>query len=1221
MHLNDTQIDRRCRLILSRIKKDYYPGHLQFDFRLASLLIRKQASKGNNAAASDVSDQSSPSDDSHGDHAPHRSSQASGKRRKHYKQSGAKNGKSTASRYESEQSSQSDDSHSNHAPHRSSRTSAKRRNHRKHTEGARALSVAMTLNSPPVATRVTIRLTTLPLPSSKHRKRSKSRKDKGAASRHNPDPSSDGNEDAARTSRHRPTTSRKRCKRKLEGEDEKNEEPEDSDDLDQDTFATTDGKPWAEAAMAWLKLIHKHQFALSSLIKEKIFATDLYFLDPNTTQHFESVSLVFPQRFSLLQIVMSEPFSDKEKSNMDTALHSSRPAMPFIEEDEDVGAKIKTEDASQKRPLEEDDARDVKKPKEMYLDEDLAYGGEPVQKYNGEIPYNFNIHECLPEHEVNSRHHKENFNFHGKKLTPPLLAELEKYTAQDDELKNFYNNFAKKRIFSKPGAIRYGLIGPTGAGKSTLINTLNSVGSLSTESAASRSSTQVAIVFANALQENFQIFVSIFHEITIKNMLRQCLQEIMVVVQTPVSERVGQDYKEASQDATASLLILRSLITSLKAELKNLRAVEKFLSNNPMVNRDDTSKLVDHFLALIQQRAVDNGVDWENRRMRVSALNAEDVNRKIQTFAEPDGLASIVSQITIRFRSALLAQGIEVVDLPGLNDNNTLMRDAAIQVLKNCHKIIVVTPMERFVSNQDLKNLLNMAIDLKRIENVILVIRGREEYNERNMERSLDLSDAEEKAFETLQDDLTDAKDKLKELRFEGTEDEDAYKDQVRKVDKLEQKLYLMRLEIRDRLFNQSFARDYEDINGRQLRMMTVSGVAYKEHSTSSASTRKPYLPVEETNIPKLRDLLCKEHGNAEVETFKDHLEVQKKYARQLLIWIDPENLPSRDAVIAIFNSQLSVSLGEEAGKLRKVVSNIRSNLRTIFITTWPSHIEDTLKKYRELRGATIGACIKKKGVHIPSNKDEIRMNKDFVRTLDNDLKPSVKSLCAAIDAASGSAIEKTRSNINDLRSKLEQSDCTGALDLDAILDLFQSEETACIRDIEACCKVYKEDTQVAIAEATADKVLSGDGEQSAFVDCMDLVYERCFKTYPPKWKGKGRVTDVRLAYIREALLSKPGPFSKLSDDISTRLDQACSKWSCAVEKRIKTMRSELERVLSRSFGGKEMPAEERVKIGPSLKAVAKTFISEIDGMLSKYKSPAVKVQQAGPEDDLFMAE
>lgn len=328
------------------------------------------------------------------------------------------------------------------------------------------------------------------------------------------------------------------------------------------------------------------------------------------------------------------------------------------------------------------------------------------------------------------------------------------------------------------------------------------------------------------------------------------------------------------------------------------------------------------------------------------------------------------------------------------------------------------------------------------------------------MERSLDLSDEEEQAFETLQEDLTDAKDKLKELRFEGTDDENVYKDQVHKVDELEQKLYLMRLEIRDRLFNQSFVRDYEDINGRQLQMMTVSGVAYKEHSAGTAAIRKPYLPVEETNIPKLRALLCKEHGDAEVETFKDHLEVQKKYAQQLLIWIDPENLPSRDAVIAIFNSQPGVSLDDEVTKLRKVLNNIRSNLRTISVTTWPSHIEDTLERYRGLRGATIGACIKKKGVHIPSNKEEIRMNKDFVMNLGSDLKPSLKSLFAAIDTASGSAIEKTRSNISELRSKLEQFDRNGALDLDAILDLFQSEEAACIRDIEAYCKVYKEDVQ-----------------------------------------------------------------------------------------------------------------------------------------------------------------
>lgn len=117
----------------------------------------------------------------------------------------------------------------------------------------------------------------------------------------------------------------------------------------------------------------------------------------------------------------------------------------------------------------------------MYYDEELAYGGEPVQKYNGEIPYNFHVHEPLPQHEVNSSYHRRNIDFHGKTLTAPLLAELNKYIDRDDELKNFHKNFNIKRIFAKPGDIRFAVIGPTGAGKSTLLNITHAGGRLSTE--------------------------------------------------------------------------------------------------------------------------------------------------------------------------------------------------------------------------------------------------------------------------------------------------------------------------------------------------------------------------------------------------------------------------------------------------------------------------------------------------------------------------------------------------------------------------------------------------------------------------------------------------------------------------------------------------------------------------------------------------------------------
>ncbi|KAH0022198.1 hypothetical protein KCU78_g5843, partial [Aureobasidium melanogenum] len=919
---------------------------------------------------------------------------------------------------------------------------------------------------------------------------------------------------------------------------------------------------------------------------------------------------------------MSEPFSDKEKFSMDTALQSSRPAMPFIEEDDDVGTKIKTEDANQKRSREEDDARDVKKPKEMYYDEELAYGGEPLQKYNGETPYDFRVHERLPEHEVNSSYHRRNIDFHGKILTAPLLAELNKHLDRDDELKNFHQNFKNKRIFSKPGDIRFAVIGPTGAGKSTFLNIANSAGSLSTESAGSRSETQVALIFSNAIHENFEIIVTMLHESTIRNMLGQFLKEIMTYVLTPVSDRGLEDIKELAQDAAESVKVLKGLIPSLKSELKNLKEAEKFLQNSPMVNHDDTSKLLDHFIGLIQQRAQENGVSWKDREKKDTASTAEEVNRKIATFCEPGGLASIVSEINIRFKSPLLAQGIELVDLPGLNDRNTTMRNAATQVLKRCHKIIVVVEMKRCTSESNVKEMVNLAIDLKGIENVILVIRDRELFEE----RSMDVDSPEARALEDLQQDLDDAIDERKELRSKDLTNTIAYEDQTRKIEELEQDLYLTRLVVRDQMFSEIFANDYQDLTGKRLQIMTVASLAYKKHMAGTATSLKPYLPVDGTHIPLFREWLCKEHGDSEVQSFKGYIQILRTWTQQLLIWIDPHKLPSRDAVIGIFDGQIPMALREEKKDLEEVQKTIRTDLEQLFVTRWPQHVEKQLEKYRSLNGGTVGACIKKRGVHKPSRQAEIRMNRDFLEDLRKDLKHSLKSLIEAIKVASSAAIEKVRGNIRDLKSRMEQSGRAAGMDLNTILGLFESEEMACILDIEAYCREYEARVQAAEVYSTNDRVIISKTDkspavQSAFVDKMDVIFDQCFKAFPPKYKGKGKLTHIRLKFLEDALLAKFGPYWIMGEELCRKLERARQKWAKAVEERVKRMRSELKKFLSRSFEGKVMSAGEKRMIAPSLRAVANQVISDIDNMLSKYKSPVFKVQQTGSEDDLFMAE
>lgn len=197
----------------------------------------------------------------------------------------------------------------------------------------------------------------------------------------------------------------------------------------------------------------------------------------------------------------------------------------------------------------------------------------------------------------------------------------------------------------------------------------------------------------------------------------------------PMEERMTAEGKDFREDAVASLTVLRTLVPSLKKEL-TIKEIETYLRGNPLVGDDgDVTRLVEELLGRIAQRATENGVNWQDRCKTESVSDAGSVNAKIKLFAEQNGLAAIVNEVVIRFDSALLAQGIELVDLPGHNDRNTHMSKAVDRSLDRCHKIFVVIPIERCTSKQNVRVHLSEAIDKKTTENVILVIRGREVRN------------------------------------------------------------------------------------------------------------------------------------------------------------------------------------------------------------------------------------------------------------------------------------------------------------------------------------------------------------------------------------------------------------------------------------------------------------------------------------------------------------
>ena len=296
----------------------------------------------------------------------------------------------------------------------------------------------------------------------------------------------------------------------------------------------------------------------------------------------------------------------------------------------------------------------------------------------------------------------------------------------------------------------------------------------------------------------------------------------------------------------------------------------------------------------------------------------------------------------------------------------------------------------------------------------------------------------------------------LREALEEATESGDETE-----LAELELKLHLKTLDVRDQILERFFFWVFDDPTGRSsLQVVVISSIAYKQHISKSKSEQRPLLPVEATRLRKLRALMCSFPGDAEVETFQRHISLEKKIAQQLLICLDPKSLPSRHAVVAVFDGQIKLSLETDHQNLRKSLVAIRSALAVIFATTWQTHIQEKIMSYKKLAGGTIRACINKNGLHKPKSKAIFRMNKEFTDCVPVGMSDSLRVFHMAINAASSSAIEKVAGHIADLEQRLEDSDQMGGLNLPLLFNLIETEKQQCIKIVNEHNIVYTQDSQ-----------------------------------------------------------------------------------------------------------------------------------------------------------------
>ncbi|KAH0341046.1 hypothetical protein KCU81_g6508, partial [Aureobasidium melanogenum] len=910
---------------------------------------------------------------------------------------------------------------------------------------------------------------------------------------------------------------------------------------------------------------------------------------------------------------MSEPFSDKEKSNMDTALQSSRSAMPFIEEDEEVGTKIKSEvnieandrqsplfepHASVKRTAGDDmSSVDSKKPKIFTASGPRAYGGGPVRQYIPGMEYKYSKHEAVPQLEVHSKHHQDAMEHFLYCMREVALPALSPYKDEDKSVNDTVQWLEKNANVPAIPPTLFALTGNSGSGKTTTLNNVLGMSGLANADAAMESVTQNPQIFNHGTRDSmFLVEVLFLNGRAIKNLIKRCLIDLVAYVRSISGDEAEEENDYIRDSAESSKQVFDDLF-SHQDGLKSLDDVEEFLEAKSLLPGDGeqiSDSAVDALYQQIVDRAASEGIDLDMRKLRYTAGNKGELHAKNTRFAERGAFAPLVSSIRTKLYSPLLAMGIEFADLPGYTDTNIHLRKTSMAYSVNCPKVIFVADLSRCLTTPELERSLRDTIKLKGAENVCLVLRGKE-----NVEKSKSKWNKVESAhLEALEKSLQAAK-----LRLDNEDDESLKLQAKADVQAIERQIFEYRIAVRDRIVTDHFTqKKYQNKHDSgKIRVITVANKCHEHYMNGS---NKAVLSFDKTGIQELRAYMCETPSRDRVRAFARHSANCITKMRRIAIWADGPKMPPRDAAMALFEQHTRWGIEGRKVSLIKAATQYKKLLNTRFSSTWADAAQKIIDSWTVKYAArTQGVFIRQGGRHNPkikgskSKKPElVSWIEDLLSVVEDDVPSLLKSTWDAINEADGSICENICEVVEKIRHGLEMLDTIGGANLEGVFELFEDERKICTRDIKEGVIELKTDLRSVALESISDEPY--DEGSPIFVKEMHKIFTTAFSKFPP---GTKNVTKERMKSIREQVISGKGPYSMMSNEISTKLVPVIDAWADKTTARIEKMHADLRDVLFKSFEGKKMSDARREQIAPRIKVAMEKARAVLQADLDGY--------------------
>ncbi|KAH7071874.1 hypothetical protein BKA63DRAFT_492539 [Paraphoma chrysanthemicola] len=400
-----------------------------------------------------------------------------------------------------------------------------------------------------------------------------------------------------------------------------------------------------------------------------------------------------------------------------------------------------------------------------------------------------------------------------------------------------------------------GLVGDSGVGKSSLINSLLDMNDLARASASGAACTCAVTEYHFHERNDFVVHVDYFSLEELKTQFEELLRAHRDFHLLPARRGSGTE-----DDVTEN----ERLIMQRKAELAmqtfrtsfgaRLIEIPELLSSTPF--EQAVAMMVEWASQLVPQQA---------QRNTFSIL--EDCAAWLRTLSSETDSSSrtgsgrtswpFMQKVRVYLKAYILSKGLVIADLPGLRDLNSARQNITERYVRKCHQVFVVARIDRAITDESIKQIFELArrVNLSKVDIVCTRsedIQTREAIHDWPNERV---------TIEDLQSNIASATNEIETLKEEIDEyDQDAanlthaeerqfsdlqreYRKVVaaKKTHELELKRFIIRL--RNDNVSRRLRREYRTHPiAASLRIFCVSNNVYWDNREKAKDVALPYL-------------------------------------------------------------------------------------------------------------------------------------------------------------------------------------------------------------------------------------------------------------------------------------------------------------------------------------------------------------------------------------------